>query len=38
MDFKLFGPGGSPNNHFQKGLKILFDLDDEAWKWVMTRK
>jgi hypothetical protein len=30
MEFKLFGPGGSPSNHFQKGLKTLFDLDDEA--------
>ncbi|MGA3075662.1 MAG: hypothetical protein ABSG56_18410 [Bryobacteraceae bacterium] len=38
--FKLFGPGGSPSNHFQKGLRILFDLDDEAWevlaKWFLT--
>jgi hypothetical protein len=30
MEFKLFGPCGSPSNHFQKGLRILFDLDDEA--------
>jgi len=31
MEFKLFGPGGSPSNHFQRDLKTLLDLDDEAW-------
>jgi hypothetical protein len=40
MEFRLFGPGGSPSKHFQKGLKILFDLDDEAWEvlasWFST--
>ena len=29
-----------PSHHFQKGLKILFDLGDEAWdvlaKWFLT--
>ena len=40
MEFKLFGPGGSPGSHFQKDLKVLLDLDDEAWQvlanWFLT--
>ena len=40
MEFKLFGPGGSPSNHFQKDLKVLLDLDDKAWEvlanWFLT--
>ena len=40
MEFKLFGPGGSPGSHFQKDLKALLDLDDEAWQvlanWFLT--
>lgn len=28
---KLFGPGGFPANRFQKGLRMLFPLDDEEW-------
>src|ERR1022692_231872 len=40
MEFKLFGPGGSPSSHFRKDLKVLLDLDDEAWEvlanWFLT--
>ena len=40
MEFKLFGPGGSPSSHFQRDLKTLLDLDDEAWgmlaDWFLT--
>lgn len=39
MEFKLFGPGGSPSNGFQKDLKVLFALDDREWeviaKWFL---
>jgi hypothetical protein len=38
--FKLFGPGGSPSNHFQRDLKALLELDDEVWgtlaDWFLT--
>jgi len=40
MEFKLFGPDGSPSSHFQKDLKVLLDLEDEAWEvlanWFLT--
>jgi hypothetical protein len=40
MEFKLFGPGGSPSGQFQRNLKALLDLDDEAWdvlaNWFLT--
>ncbi|HXM42003.1 MAG TPA: hypothetical protein VN924_12165 [Bryobacteraceae bacterium] len=40
MEFKLFGPGGSPSDHFQKDLKVLLDLEEEAWdalaSWLLT--
>jgi hypothetical protein len=40
MELKLFGPGGSPSKHFQRDLKVLLDLDDEAWdllvNWFLT--
>jgi hypothetical protein len=40
MELKLFGPGGSPDNHFEKGLRALFTLDEAAWemitKWFST--
>ena len=36
----MFGPGGSPSSHFRKDLKVLLDLDDEAWEvlanWFLT--
>jgi hypothetical protein len=39
MEFKLFGRGGYPSNRFQKGLKVLFALDDREWdviaKWLL---
>jgi hypothetical protein len=40
MEFKLFGPGGSPSDHFLSDLKGLLDLDDQAWEvlanWFLT--
>jgi len=40
MEFKMFGPGGSPSNRFERGLKTLFGLDETAWdviaSWILT--
>ncbi|SPF55619.1 hypothetical protein SBA4_720006 [Candidatus Sulfopaludibacter sp. SbA4] len=40
MEFKMFGPGGSPSNRFEKGLKTLLGLDEAAWdviaSWILT--
>lgn len=40
MEFKLFGPGGSPGSHFQSDLKGLLGLDEQAWEvlanWFLT--
>jgi len=31
MEFKIFGPGGSPDSDFREDLQTLFELDDTGW-------
>lgn len=40
MEYKMFGPGGFPDESFRRGLKILFTLSNDDWdaieKWFLT--
>ena len=40
MELKMFGPGGTPNSHFEKGLRTLLALDEPAWdaiaRWFLA--
>lgn len=40
MQLRMFGPGGVPDEEFTKGLKTLFDVEEETWdglaEWFLT--
>lgn len=40
MEYKMFGPGGSPDESFRRGLIVLLGLDNDDWeaieKWFLT--
>jgi len=40
MEYKMFGPGGFPDDGFRRGLRTLFSLDDKGWEvvenWFLT--
>lgn len=42
MEYKMFGPGGFPDDSFRRGLRTLFSLDDTGWEvienWFLTTK